>query len=140
MEIKLKIKIDGKWVRMDFRELCETVAYGEPGVSISSYPRMMYTGMKTTKWPGSKTKGEEIYEGHIISVDEIDSSTPWMGKPHVLQSFDRAVVTWNPITLCYQYNPIKSGLDYKIRPHQMLCYGYSIKILGNIYDNEELLK
>jgi uncharacterized phage protein (TIGR01671 family) len=94
-------------------------------------PLMQYTGIKDIK-------GKEIYEGDIISVDEPDTRCPTNGKRHIIQSFSRAVVMWSNTRLCYDYSPVIDG-QYNV-PHQMLCYGANIKILGNIFENPDLIK
>lgn len=90
------------------------------------------------QFTGIKDKNDkEIYEGDIIKCAEIDNSFPGTGKPKILQNF-KAVVTWNNTLLEYDYNPInKSGYNF---PHQQLCYAWNIEIIGNIFENPELLK
>ncbi len=80
--------------------------------------------------------GKDIYEGDVISCDELDCSQPTNGKQPVLQSFPKALVEWNKSKLTFTYNPIKNG---RALLHQMLCYAGNIKIIGNIFQNTELL-
>lgn len=83
--------------------------------------------------------GKEIYEGDIVRISELDrNQNIGPGKRRILQTFEKAIITWNATTLCYMYNPIRK-LGANI-PHQMLCYGYQPEIIGNIFENFELLK
>lgn len=92
-------------------------------VKPSDYIVQRFTGTKDMN-------ANEIFEGDIISLDEIDTSTPWTGKPRIIQHFDKAKVVWDTTSLCYYYAPIKNGVIGII--HQMLKCGYNIKIIGNI--------
>lgn len=94
---------------------------------------MDFTGLKDKK-------GKEIFNSDIISVDELDTSHPTKGKQPIIQSFPKSVVVWSNSMCCFMYNPIRKGASYINYSHQMLCYGGNIQVIGNIYENPELIQ
>ncbi len=102
---------------------------GGKGISV-------WTGSKTDgvlmQFTGLKDKnGVEIYEGDIIQCDEIDDSDTGQGK--TMQTFPNAIVAW--YMSGWYYCP-KGNIN---QPHQQLHWAAHIKIIGNIYQNKELL-
>ena len=84
---------------------------------------LQYTGLKDKN-------GIEIYEGDILICHEYDSSD--CGK-RIVQTFNNAVVGFSDGN--YYYFP-KGNMKM---PHQLLMDAYNPLIIGNIYENPELL-
>lgn len=84
---------------------------------------MQYTGLQDKN-------GKEIYEGDILLCHEYDSSDIG-GK--IIQTFKNAVVGFENGS--FYYYP-KGNMK---QHHQLLMYAYMPEIIGNIYQNPELL-
>lgn len=95
---------------------------GEPK-SLDHYELMQYTGLQDKN-------GKEIYEGDILLCHEYDSSDIG-GK--IIQTFKNAVVGFENGS--FYYYP-KGNMK---QHHQLLMYAYMPEIIGNIYQNPELL-
>ena len=84
---------------------------------------MQATGLKDKN-------GKDIYEGDILHCHEYDSSD--CGH-RIVQTFPNAVVGYN--AGAFYYHP-KGNMR---QPHQLLMYAYKPEVIGNIYENPELL-
>jgi uncharacterized phage protein (TIGR01671 family) len=89
---------------------------------------MQYTGIKDSK-------GQEIFEGDIIKV------TGMYGK------IQYAKVIWGPVNNMYTWMNGETWLlhfseDIKgpLYPYCQRHHGYEVSVVGNIYENTELLK
>lgn len=80
------------------------------------YPLMQYTGLKDKN-------GKEIYEGDIIQL--------WKDK---IKAY-KVEIKWNDHYLGYE--PWCQYIDGLDSPEQ---WGYEMEVIGNIYENPELLK
>lgn len=82
--------------------------------------------------------GKEIYEGDIVEIqNNIETKTPH--KSEVIMNYNGALVKYHPIHQQLGHNGFKNLSDY--------CnYGFGdrynvfCKVVGNIYENPELLK
>ena len=108
------------------------------GVDMSGVTRIIgvddnYVVQKYTSLLSCSGKGVEIYEGDIISVDEVDGTGFGgnTGKKQIIQHFDRALVKWNESQLAYFYYPIDKNGNCNCS-HQNLTYGYNVQVIGNI--------
>ena len=74
-------------------------------------------------------EGVEIYEGDIISCDE------FMGNG--MKDYHRpiAVVMFDGCSWCYSLDKARNWKN----PHQILRYAKNVEVIGNIYENPELL-
>lgn len=72
----------------------------------------------------------EVYEGDIISCDE------HMGNG--MKDYHRpvAVVMFDGCCWCYSLDKERNWKN----PHQILRYAKNVKVIGNIFENPELLK
>jgi uncharacterized phage protein (TIGR01671 family) len=87
--------------------------------------------LKIMQFTGLQDKnGKDIYEGDIMICHEYDSSD--CGK-RIVQTFNNAVVGFSNGS--YYYFP-KGNMRM---PHQLLMHAYKPLIIGNIYENPELL-
>lgn len=92
------------------------VAHGltvQPDYEISEATLLQYTGTKDKN-------GTEIYEGDIIT-----HSNDGM----------KGVVVWNPASYCYSID----SLDGKEYVADLCDYDFEPEVIGNIYQNPELL-
>ena len=74
--------------------------------------------------------GKEIYEGDILFCHEYDSSDT---SRCIVQTFKNAVVGFNNGS--FYYYPTGNMKQ----PNQLLMYAYKPEVIGNIYENTELL-
>jgi uncharacterized phage protein (TIGR01671 family) len=98
-----------------------TLVYDHTGEHGASF--MQYTDLKDKN-------GKEIYEGDILHCHEYDSSD--CGH-RITQTFKNAVVGFSDGN--YYYYP-KGNMQ---QAHQLLMYAYQPEVIGNIYENPELL-
>lgn len=84
-----------------------------------SYPVQQYTNIDASD-------GKEIYEGDIISCFEFAGN----GMKDIHRT--ECIVIFNKGSWCYSVDGIN--------PHQLLGYAMKVKILGNIFENPELVK
>jgi uncharacterized phage protein (TIGR01671 family) len=85
---------------------------------------MQFTGL-------TDKNGKEIYEGDILLCHEYDSRDYCASR--IIQTFGNAVVGFNHGS--FYYYP-KGNMNC---PHQLLMYAYMPEVIGNIYENPELL-
>lgn len=104
---------------------------------LNQYSIEAYNDLVIVEYTGLNDKnGKEIYEGDIVSICEMTSGGDGP-IDKILQKFPVALVEWNKTMLAYVYS-----LPRKDRPplsHQMLSLGGHIKIIGNMFENPELL-
>ena len=99
-----------------------TMVSKETGRPLNQFPTQQYTETKDRD-------GKEIYEGDIISCDE------YMGNG--MKDFHRpiTVVMFDGCSWCYSLDKTRNWKN----PHQILRYARNVKVIGNIYENPELL-
>lgn len=89
-----------------------------------------YDDVHPQQYTGLKDKDDrEIYEGDIISCDE------YMGNG--MKDYHRpiTVVIFDGCSWSYSLDKTRNWKN----PHQILRYARNIKVIGNIYQNPELL-
>lgn len=124
-EIKFRGKgLDGIWRTGDLVRESEFVWIDSHEVDVESVGQ--FTGLKDVD-------GKEIYEGDIIDFLKGDElcDTP-------------CYVCWHPYLsqfyMCFSYDIHPNERDTKASLGDMIYqHGYKVKILGNIYDNPDLL-
>lgn len=122
-EIKFRAWTKDHWIDDGMRYDYQNSIYIE-SCGWDEFPIMQFTGLKDKN-------GKEIYEGDILLCHEYDSSDIG-GK--IIQTFKNAVVGFEDGS--FYYYP-KGNMK---QPHQLLMYAYMPEIIGNIYENPELLK
>lgn len=71
---------------------------------------------------------KEIYEGDFINCNESEAGI-------TKREMKNCLVTWSKVLCAYDYCP--NGKTSQ--PHQLICYALSREIIGNKFDNPELL-
>ena len=104
----------------------ETILFGDllGGVSIEDL-----NDCEALQFTERKDKnGKEIFDGDVLKVSEDEMNKGSVHSPycHVWCSNGEWVVSYN-----HQYSEVSENLSY--------CY-YKYEVVGNIYDNEELIK
>lgn len=91
--------------------------FGADIINFKDGKLMQYTGLKDKN-------GKEIYEGDILRFSEVDT----------------AIVEWNEKYSYFMVKPIQDYyFDSDVLGHA-LEYNNNVEIIGNIYDNPELLE
>lgn len=94
---------------------------------------MQYTGLKDKN-------GKEIYEGDIVKIVE-DKNIKVANQPHQFMFGDIAKVEWSNVNLAYylvneNHEEIECQMDY-----YGAWSGWNwLEVIGNIYENMELLR
>ena len=108
------------------------MAYGI-GLNLEYFVNENQGKYEILQYTGLKDKNEkEIYEGDILKCDEAEHIFDM--ETRVLQSFNNASVTFYDGS--FMYNPRCN----KNQPHQLLSLARNIEIIGNIYENPNLIK
>lgn len=87
-------------------------------VNNSRYKLMQYTGLKDKN-------GKEIYEGDCFSIDSKKTGT----------RIGIATVIWNERHLCYELEDTLNRGEYNLH-----WFAKNQPVIGNIYENKDLLK
>lgn len=102
-------------------------AYGV-GINIQYQPSiklMQYIGLKDKN-------GKEIYEGDIVLIEVFNYQEPeWSGEFEVTYSEDLASYILDDLEDISNFKTINTIKDY---------YHYEIEIIGNIYENKDVLE
>ncbi len=127
IEIKFRAFIDGKMIDAD------SLAFEqyEPVSKLLTYCEniMQYTGIKDKN-------GKEIYEGDIVTFPEY-YETPEMTNTNYVTA--KVVFEYG----CFhikQKNQEKLTPDTNSLAYEMQCYDGDFEVIGNIYENPELIK
>ena len=124
-----------KWLYGDLRHHKDDVCIFEQGGTKGEQVKRDTIG----QFVGRKDKkGKEIYEGDIMYVEFSDGS------------HDHVLVGWNEKQLCWgcmhsnEYQSIAEGFDFaEFKDYILLAFlkgALICEVVGNIYDNPELLK
>lgn len=140
--IKFRAKdINGKWVYGSilinyYDRICDSIVYADiEGTDIYDVgERRLESALVNYDTIGQFTglcdsNGKKIYEGDLLECDEV---------PKILSE-----VYWNcsMSAFCFAVHTITEGIDYGTTPlGDVLNKFKSLHIVGNIYDNPELLK
>ena len=130
-EIKVKVwdTKEKKWLVNPQVELVhKEISWGnefylEVKESIEDYDPTRYVFIQSTDIKDKN--GKEIYEGDIVEWEDLYSSLP--NRKH------NCVVTWDKETVCFQFQFIQAN-------YQPVYIKNPVRIIGNIYENKELLK
>lgn len=98
------------------------------GVKVLSNTIRDYTGLKDRN-------GQKIFEGHIIKCHKFNYATGTI-------MFENCVVVWDEENACFALADITPGagtISYRYNDYQM-DDTHEFEIIGNIYDNPELLE
>lgn len=111
----MQIEIEGEWQTFTWEELNETILFGN---NLSSYRKRLWSGL-------TDKNGKEIYEGDIILVNGLNGFIKYLGCSFMIEWIGTDVYSdllgWDN----YKTGKISEGTDYEI--------------IGNIYENSELL-
>ena len=139
-EIKFRAWIKNHWL-YDGKKRTEPMIYDWQNTIYPEYdgfapediPIMQYTGLKDKN-------GIEIYEKDIIIL-EPDDSKEFGNEPTSLSYGDVCVVEWSNTNLAYYLMPINEDIEEQQMDYYGAWHGWNwIKIIGNSYENPELLK
>jgi uncharacterized phage protein (TIGR01671 family) len=116
-----------RWIDLENGRICT-----ESGMQPEEFVLMQYTGLMDDT-------GREIYEGDIVRLhDSVETKTPYVSQVYL--TYDGALVTAHPAH-------IKMGAGPRLRELSWYCsYGIceetttSCRVIGNIYENPELLR
>lgn len=116
-------------------EVVRISPHAEPSVvsaDLCEFTIQQFTG-------GLDSNKREIYEGDIIEIDEYSTPNPFGGMKFT-QRFNNAVVLWDHSSIAYVYGLPRGKDSHMLLIHQLLHLGRNIKVLGNIFENKNLLE
>lgn len=135
-KIKFRGKdIKGNWRYGDLITIEHFVANSKEKYQIGDFESsLIYDIGKETigQFTGLHDKnGKEIYEGDIVLIEVFNYQEPeWSGEFEVIYSQDLASYIFDDLEDISNFKTINTIKDY---------YHYEIEVIGNIYENKELL-
>ena len=106
---------------------------GENLADTNEFVLMQYTGLKDKN-------GIEIYEKDIIIL-EPDEAKEYFNEPTNLSYGDVCIVEWSNTNLAYYLMPVNEDIEEQQMDYYGAWSGWNwIKVIGNCYENPELLK
>ncbi len=137
-EIKFRAYIKNKNIMTEVKSLHlgtrkVIIGYSESGTNFGNYS-VSFGDIKLMQYTGLKDRnGKEIYEGDILAVDNIIEDE--MTSRHLRTI---CVVYFNEEAGAYYIKDVTQNDEYSIE-HFIDEVSYDFSIIGNIYDNPELL-
>lgn len=124
--------------RMEYFGLGDTVPYyyKDEDSPATQYDVMQYTGLKDKN-------GKDIYEGDILSFDgnmTADNSFGLEPNGYIYDKDSKHEVVWNAEQACWDVrHDDDAEWKYRRDTHGLMLQAKSVKVIGNIYENPELL-